>query len=112
MTDDGLRQSAAEVDVLDLAGRIIANPRRTCVSQAGELALANAVEAFWSVALEAECMAKAEALRAGLRRKGLLNLTAEEFDEAARLDSRIAAHVKAIGFAMAVMRNTATEEEN
>lgn len=52
-------KDAELVDVLDLAGRIIANPRRARVSLAGEVALAHAVETFWEVALEADLLVRA-----------------------------------------------------
>lgn len=53
---------ASTVDVLDLAGSIIARPRHTQVSLAAELALALAVERFWAICLEAEILANALAL--------------------------------------------------
>ena len=40
--DSRLIELADEVDVIDLAGHIIANPRRARVSLAGQLALAHA----------------------------------------------------------------------
>lgn len=53
---------AAEVDVIELAGRIIADPRRARVSTAAQLALASAVEHFWSVCVEAHVLISALAL--------------------------------------------------
>ena len=50
---DDLRASAAQVDVLDVAGRMIANPARAMVSRAATLALAHSVESLWEVCLEA-----------------------------------------------------------
>jgi hypothetical protein len=58
MTAELLRQ-ASQVDVLDLAGRIIANPDRAMCSQAGKLALAISVERMWEVCLEADQLARA-----------------------------------------------------
>ncbi|MBX3580802.1 MAG: hypothetical protein KF810_02750 [Rhizobiaceae bacterium] len=58
MTAD-LTSHVAQVDVLDLAGRIITNPRRASISTAGGLALALALESAWEVALEAEILANA-----------------------------------------------------
>lgn len=57
-----LMEAVAQVDVLELAGRIIADPRRARVSLAGDLALAIAVERFWEVALEADLLTRALAL--------------------------------------------------
>lgn len=61
MTDDTLVQAAAAVDVIDAAGRIIANPRRNAIaaSAAEVLALAMATERFWAVCVEAEVLARA-----------------------------------------------------
>lgn len=59
MADDKLMLAAAHVDVIDLAGAIIARPRHAMVSVAGQLALAHAVERFWEVAVEAEVLARA-----------------------------------------------------
>lgn len=59
MADDKLMRAAARVDVIDLAGAIIARPRHAMVSTAGQLALAHAVERFWEVAVEAEVLARA-----------------------------------------------------
>lgn len=42
---------AAEVEVLDVAGRLIANPVRAQVSRAAQLAMAHGVENFWALAL-------------------------------------------------------------
>ncbi len=53
-----LIRAADQVDVLDLAGRIIANPSRAMCSEAGKLALAYAVEAFWSLALAGDELAR------------------------------------------------------
>jgi hypothetical protein len=65
LVDAKLKAAVAEIDVIDLAGRIIANPRRTQVSQAGELALAMAVERFWEIAIEAELLVRALDMQAG-----------------------------------------------
>jgi hypothetical protein len=49
------------VDVLDVAGRIIANPQRQAVaaSAADVVALAHATERFWAVCLEADLLIRA-----------------------------------------------------
>lgn len=51
-----LLEAMAEVDVIDAAGRIIANPKRNApaASTATIYALAVATERFWEVCLEAE----------------------------------------------------------
>lgn len=54
-----LEEMAMDVDVLELAGQIIANTRRTQVSLAGELALARAVENCWAVCVEADVLVRA-----------------------------------------------------
>lgn len=58
---DTLTTAACRVDVLDAAGRIIANPRRRAVaaSSAEVLALAWATEALNTVAIEAELLVRA-----------------------------------------------------
>lgn len=58
---DTLMAAAATVDVIDLAGRIIAHPRyqSTMTPAAGVVALAHAVEKFWAIAVEAEVLARA-----------------------------------------------------
>lgn len=57
-----LAPHVAQVDVLDLAGRIITNPRRASISTAGGLALALALESSWAVAIEAEILVRALAM--------------------------------------------------
>lgn len=59
MADERFSQAVASVDVLDLCGRIIANPDRAMVSLAGKVALATAVERLWEVCLEAELLVRA-----------------------------------------------------
>jgi len=56
--------AAAAVNVIDAAGRIIANPTRNApAAPAAEvLALAFATERFWAVALEAELLVRALSL--------------------------------------------------
>ena len=53
---DELLRQAVEVDVMDLAGRIISNPRRARVSLAGEVAMAMAIERLQAVAIETEIL--------------------------------------------------------
>ncbi|MBZ0164593.1 MAG: hypothetical protein K8H74_18005 [Notoacmeibacter sp.] len=64
--DDAMREAAAQVDVIDTAGRVIAHPSRNAVaaSAAEVLALAHAVERFWEIAVEGEILARALALPA------------------------------------------------
>lgn len=62
MADERFSQAVASVDVLDLCGRIIANPDRAMVSLAGKVAMAHAVERLWEVCLEAELLVRALAL--------------------------------------------------
>ncbi|MCO5082617.1 MAG: hypothetical protein M9955_13300 [Rhizobiaceae bacterium] len=62
MADERFSQAVASVDVLDLCGRVIANPDRAMVSLAGKVALAMAVERMWEVCLEAELLVRALAL--------------------------------------------------
>lgn len=56
-----LLEAMAEVDVIDAAGRIIANPKRNApaVSTATVYALALATEQFWAVCIEADLLARA-----------------------------------------------------
>lgn len=54
-----LMSAVGEVDLLDLAGRIIVNPERAKVSLAEQLALAMFAEALWATCLEAEAMVAA-----------------------------------------------------
>lgn len=63
--DEALLAAVSTIDVMDLAGSIIANPRRARVSLAGELALALAVERLQSVAIEAGLLINALALPDG-----------------------------------------------
>lgn len=60
-----LVQAARQVDVIDIAGRIIAKPRRhaAAATAAEVLALACAVETFWAVCLEADLLARAVAIQ-------------------------------------------------
>lgn len=57
--DAALLAAASAVDVMDVAGRIIANPRRARVSLADELALAQAVEQLQEIAIEADILVRA-----------------------------------------------------
>lgn len=57
--DVALLATVAKIDVMDVAGRIIASPRRARVSLADELALALAVERLQGVAIEASLLVAA-----------------------------------------------------
>lgn len=82
MTDDRLVRAAANVDVIDAAGRIIANPRRNAIaaSAAEVLALAHAAERFWAVALEADLLVRALKLPAGELRTCAIERQAREVE--------------------------------
>ncbi|MEP9372594.1 hypothetical protein [Mesorhizobium sp. KR1-2] len=56
-----LLELATQVDVLDVAGRVIANPQRQAVaaSAAEIVALAHSTERFWAVCLEADLLVRA-----------------------------------------------------
>lgn len=56
-----LLDAAAKVDVIDTAGRIVANPTRLAMSAstAEIVALAHATERFWAVCLEADLLVRA-----------------------------------------------------
>ncbi|KQZ14334.1 hypothetical protein ASD44_09810 [Mesorhizobium sp. Root554] len=58
---DKLFAAAAEIDVMDAAGVILANPRRnaTAAPVAVVLALAMATERFWEICIEAELLVRA-----------------------------------------------------
>lgn len=56
MDRDDLIRAASQVDVVELAGRIIANPSRAMCSEAGKLAMAYAVEAYWEICVEANLL--------------------------------------------------------
>lgn len=62
MDTERFSRAVLSVDVLDLCGRIIADPQRAMVSRAGEVALARAVERLWEVCLEAELLVRALAM--------------------------------------------------
>ncbi|HEV2501635.1 MAG TPA: hypothetical protein VGV39_01080 [Mesorhizobium sp.] len=57
-----LLEAMAEVDVIDAAGRILANPARNApaATTATIYALAMATERMWAVCVEAELLARAE----------------------------------------------------
>lgn len=60
--DAELLAAVSAVDVMDVAGLIIANPRRSRVSLVDELALALAVEQLQAIAIEADILVRAIAL--------------------------------------------------
>lgn len=93
-----LLEHSAQVDVIDLAGRIIANPRRNAIaaSAADVVALAYAAERFWSIAIEAEILVRV------LKREQ----TGNDHDEA------IQAQMDCISKMMAALRGTTTLTEN
>lgn len=98
-----LLEHSAQVDVIDLAGRIIANPRRNAIaaSAADVVALAYAAERFWSIAIEAEILVRA------LKREQ----TGNDHDENER-DEAIQAQMDCISKMMAALRGTTTLTEN
>ena len=59
-----LREAAAQVDVIEAAGRILAQPLRhgPSTSAATVLALASAVEIFWEIVIEADILIRAMAM--------------------------------------------------
>ena len=97
-----LHELASEVDVLDLAGRIIAEPRRATVSLAGHLALATAVERCWAVCLEAELLVRALAMPTE-------TFTSEE--QFAVRDHAIQTQAETVARLMAAMRGEPQEGE-
>lgn len=100
---DTLLTAAFRVDVLDAAGRIIANPRRRAVaaSSAEVLALAWAVEALNSVAIEAELLVRAMQLP----------ITGNDAHDAAR-DNAIQTRLDNLAHHFAVMRAAEAQQEN
>lgn len=60
--DAALLAAVRLVDVMEIAGRIIANPRRAHVSLVDELALALALDQLQAIAIEAELLVAAIAL--------------------------------------------------
>lgn len=56
---DQLLAAARQVDVLDVAGAILANPDRAMVSLAAKVAMAIALERCWEVCLEADLLVSA-----------------------------------------------------
>ena len=57
---DKLFAAAAQIDVIDAAGVILANPRRNAMAAptAAVLALAMATERFWEICIEAELLVR------------------------------------------------------
>lgn len=53
---------AGQVDVVDAARRLIANPDREVISRAAVLAMAYAVEGMWAVSVETDLLLRALAL--------------------------------------------------
>jgi len=92
---DPLIRAACHVDVIEVAGRIIANPRRRAVgaSSAEVLALAWAAEALNSVAIEAELLVRAMQLP----------ITGNDSQDAAR-DDAIQTRLANLAHQFAVMR--------
>ncbi len=98
-----LLEHSAQVDVIDLAGRIIANPRRNAIgaSTAEVVSLAYAVERFWAIAIEAEILVRA------LQREQ----TGNDQDENER-DEAIQAQMDCIDAMMAALRGATSLTEN
>ncbi|MCK9551593.1 hypothetical protein [Aquamicrobium sp.] len=106
MSTDPLISAAYRVDVLDAAGRIIANPRRRTVaaSSAEVLALAWATEVLNGIAIEAELLVRALQLP----------ITGNDSHDAAR-DNAIQMRLASLAHQFAVMRaadNLQTEKED
>lgn len=59
---DQLLRDADLVDVLDVAGRMVANPSRAMVSRAALLAMAHSVERMWEICVEANVLVHALAM--------------------------------------------------
>ncbi|MFH1796298.1 MAG: hypothetical protein ABIF45_17550 [Pseudomonadota bacterium] len=72
-----LLAAVAEVDVIDVAGAIIANPDRAKVSTAAQVALALFSERAWAVCLEADLLARAIHMPAGDTRDYAIAVQAE-----------------------------------
>lgn len=109
MSADSLATAAARVDVIDLAGRIIADPRRAAVSMAGQLALAKHFEEVLAVALAAQ-----ELSHLHIRRMFILSGEAgdqgdDEYDE---IETRMDALAAEIQHVMAVKRGDPNPLEN
>ena len=58
---DALLSAVAQVNMLDLSGRVISNPERNALSvtAAEVLALAMAMEGLWAITLEADLLVRA-----------------------------------------------------
>ncbi|MBP0439467.1 hypothetical protein [Tianweitania sediminis] len=54
-----LMAAVDRVDVLDAAGRVIANPTRHMASAASVIKMAHAVELFWKAVVEADLLVRA-----------------------------------------------------
>lgn len=104
MSIERLIDAAAKVDVIDCAGRIIANPERHApsASNAEVLALALALEAYWSIVVDAEVLVRA------LKRPFFSGDDAADQDN----DHRIARSSAAIREKLALIRAEAREEQS
>lgn len=105
---DKLLAAAEQVDVLDAAGRIIANPKRAAIAApaATVLALASATERFWAVCIEAELLVRALA-------RPTTDFTSEE--QFAIRDHAIQTQAEAVSRLMLMIRletQTLTSKEN
>lgn len=101
---DKLLAAAADVDVIDAAGRILANPARNApaASAAAVYALALATERFWEVCIEAELFARAYQLP----------ITGNDHSDAER-DEAVQSQLDRVLELMAALRGeTPTEQEN
>ena len=102
--DARILAAAAQVDVVDLAGHIIANPVRGAIgaSQAGTLALALAFESAWAVVIEADLLVRALKMP----------ITGNDENDAVR-DHAIQTQLDAVERLIAPMRQTTpTEQES
>jgi len=94
-----LFEQAAQVDILDAAGRLIADPERAVVSRAAIVAMAQLVERAWEICIEADLLARALELP----------ITGGDDHDAAR-DYAIATQAQRVRTLMAALSGTTQEK--
>ena len=101
MTEAKLLAAADQVDVMEVAGRIIGHPCRhgPSATTAETVALAHAVERFWEVAIEADLLVRA------------LRLPQETDHETDAAEHAIASQADRISKLMAAIRGETPKEE-